>query len=201
LVKKCVADGLTAYVAFAGPQFASLDLLTRWYIVAAISLRILLDFSGYSDMAIGFAQMHGIRLPENFNFPYLATSLTDFWHRWHISLSTWIRDYVYIALGGSRKGLTRKVVNGLLAFGICGLWHGAGWNFLAWGLYHGLGLALNSSYRKLLGPVGRRLGAWFDRYPVAAWMVTMLFVSLGWVLFFYPLPEAMKMIRLLFEVY
>lgn len=197
-VKKVAADNLTAYVTFTGNHFEIADLPNRWFFLVAISLRILLDFSGYSDMAIGFAQMHGIRLPENFNFPYLATSLTDFWHRWHISLSSWIRDYIYIALGGSRKGLVRKVVNGLLAFGICGLWHGAGWNFLVWGLYHGVGLAINSSYRNLLGRRGQAIAAWMEQHPVFGWMVTMLFVGVGWLFFFYPLPVAWKMLQLLF---
>src|SRR5262249_15501647 len=111
LAKKVIADNLTAYVTHIPVHFERCDRPNRWGLLVAISFRILLDFSGYSDMAIGFARMHGIRLPENFNFPYLATSLTDFWHRWHISLSSWIRDYVYIALGGSRKGLARKVAN------------------------------------------------------------------------------------------
>jgi alginate O-acetyltransferase complex protein AlgI len=200
LLKKFTADSLTAYLAWATPLFPHFDILWRWFFVALVSLRILLDFSGYSDMAIGFARMHGIRLPENFNWPYLATSLAGFWRRWHISLSTWIRDYVYIALGGSRHGLVRKTANGVLAFALCGLWHGAGWNFLVWGLYHGCGLAVNSGYRSLLGPVGRRLGEWFDSYPVAGWMGTMLFACVGWLFFFYPLPDAVRMLASLFGV-
>jgi alginate O-acetyltransferase complex protein AlgI len=200
MLKKFVADSLTAYITTYTPAFPRFDILWRWFFVAAISLRILLDFSGYSDMAIGFARMHGVRLPENFNWPYLATSLAGFWRRWHISLSTWIRDYVYIALGGSRHGLVRKTANGVLAFALCGLWHGAGWNFLVWGLYHGCGLAVNSSYRSLLGPVGRRLGEWFDEYPVAGWMGTMLFAWVGWLFFFYPLPDAVRMLGSLFGV-
>lgn len=199
LVKKFAADSLTAYVAYTAPSFEHIDLLWRWFVLVAISLRILLDFSGYSDMAIGFARMHGIRLQENFNYPYLATSLTTFWHRWHISLSTWIRDYVYVALGGNRRGLVLKMVNGLVAFGLCGLWHGAGWNFLVWGLYHGFGLAVGSSYRKALGPVGQRVGNWLDRNVVVGWMGTMAFVSVGWLFFFYPLPTAWKMLVLLFD--
>src|SRR5262249_4116733 len=126
--------------------------------------------------------------------------ITDFWHRWHISLSTWIRDYIYIAMGGGRKGVVRKVVNGLLAFSICGLWHGAGWNFLVWGLYHGLVIAVSSNYRTALRPHGERLSAWFKRNPVIAWALTMLFVGFGWLFFFYPLNIAWRMIKLLFRV-
>jgi alginate O-acetyltransferase complex protein AlgI len=200
LVKKVVADILTAYLTFYGPGFQNLDLLWRWFFVISLALRILLDFSGYSDMAIGFSRMHGIRLPENFNWPYLATSITTFWQRWHISLSLWIRDYIYIAMGGGRHGIWRKIGNGLLAFGICGLWHGAGWNFLFWGLYHGVGLAISSNYRAGLGRVGEGLAIRLERNSPIAWALTMLFVGIGWLFFFYPVGQAFTMIGLLFEV-
>jgi len=198
-VKKAAADNLTAYVTFFDDRFGTLPLADRWCIFAAITFRILLDFSGYSDMAIGFARMTGIRLPENFNWPYLATSVTDFWRRWHISLSTWIRDYVYVPLGGGRRGLVRKAVNGLLAFAVVGLWHGAAWNFILWGLYHGLGLAVASNYRKTLGPVGHWIGWSLDRNAVVAWAITMAWVSAGWLLFFYPAPRAWEMLKMLFS--
>jgi alginate O-acetyltransferase complex protein AlgI len=126
LLKKFAADYLSQIILVGQGQFVDLSLRLRWEIVVAIALRILFDFSGYSDMAIGFARLMGIRLPENFNWPYLATSVGDFWRRWHISLSTWIRDYVYIPLGGSRHGPLRKAGNALVAFALCGLWHGAG---------------------------------------------------------------------------
>lgn len=197
LGKKLVSDNLTAWLAYWGPHFAGFDLAWRWIFVTCLAFRILLDFSGYSDMAIGFARMHGIQLPENFNWPYLATNLVAFWHRWHISLSSWIRDYVYIALGGSRSGLVRKIVNGLLAFSICGLWHGAGWNFLVWGLYHGVGLAICSNYRVLLGRAGEALGRRLERHSQISWLLTLTFVWVGWVFFFYPLPEAWRMLKLL----
>lgn len=196
LVKKFAADNLTAYVGWSEKVFDQLDPGERWLVVLAIGLRILWDFSGYSDMAIGFALMFGIRLPINFNWPYLAASIVDFWHRWHISLSTWIRDYIYIPLGGSRHGLLRKVGNGLFAFAICGLWHGAGWNFLGWGLYHGIGLAICSSYRQLGGGIGQKLARVFG-HPVVARPATLLFVFVGWLFFFYPIPVAGHMLRLL----
>jgi alginate O-acetyltransferase complex protein AlgI len=196
--KAVIADNLTLFITATTPRFASLSVGERWVFVLAIALRIYFDFSGYTDMAIGFARMTGVRLPQNFNWPYVARNIQDFWQRWHISLSSWIRDYVYIPLGGSRKGLFRKVANGILAFALCGLWHGAAWNFLLWGLYHGCGLAVCSSYRKVLGPVGAVVGGFFDRIPMASWAVTMVFVSVGWLLFFYPTEQAWSMAKLLF---
>lgn len=198
-VKKVVlADNLTAAIAYWQPHFAEIPLPARWLLCAALGLRILLDFSGYSDMAIGFARMAGIVVPENFNWPYSATSLADFWQRWHISLSSWIRDYVYIPLGGNRHGAARRTANGLVAFGLCGLWHGAAWNFVFWGLYHGAGLAVASTYRTVLGAPGRALGTALTRLPLLGWAVTMLFVFVGWLYFFYPVPEATHLLRLLF---
>ena len=198
LVKKFTADNLAAYLAFWVPHYAGLGCLMRWWIFAAIGLRILFDFSGYSDMAIGFARMMGIRLPENFNWPYLARNLSEFWRRWHISLSSWIRDYIYIPLGGSRHGLARRLLNGLLAFALCGLWHGAAWNFLLWGLYHGIGLAVSAGYRPVLGRAGRLISVWFSRNRLVGWTMSMMFVHVGWLLFFYPLPKAWEMLRGLF---
>jgi alginate O-acetyltransferase complex protein AlgI len=170
---------------------------TRWVVFLAIGFRILLDFSGYSDMAIGFARMLGVRLPENFQWPYLATSVRDFWQRWHISLSLWIRDYVYIPLGGGRGGAGRRVINALVAFALCGLWHGPAWHFVAWGLYHGAGLTVSATYRAGLGRLGARLGAVLDHTPFLAWAVTFAFVMAGWLLFFYPVGQALRMLRLL----
>ena len=195
--KIVVADNLTAAIAFWQPQYADLALSARWVLVAAIGLRILMDFSGYTDIALGLALLMGIRLPENFNWPYAATSLQDFWQRWHISLSSWIRDYVYIPLGGNRHGLVRKIVNAIVAFGLCGLWHGPAWNFVIWGLLHGVGLAVQANYRTVPG-VGAWLATTMARLPLLAWALTMLFVFVGWLYFFYPVPEATRMLRLLF---
>lgn len=198
LVKKFIADSLTAYLTFWVPQYDVLLLPQRWCIFVLLGLRILFDFSGYSDMAIGFARMMGIRLPENFNWPYLSRNIGEFWRRWHISLSSWIRDYIYIPIGGSRHGLARKVLNGLFAFAICGLWHGAAWNFVLWGLYHGVGLGISANYKALTGRAGRHLSVWFGRNRIASWALNMAFVHVGWLLFFYPLPQALKMLRGLF---
>jgi alginate O-acetyltransferase complex protein AlgI len=144
--------------------------------------RIYYDFAGYSDMAIGLAQTVGLRVPENFDRPYFSTSLREFWRRWHMSLSTWIRDYVYIPLGGNR---VRRGINLLLAMVVCGLWHGAAWNFALWGLWHGAGLALEAAAR-------RRRPQLFDGSRgerAVGWLVTYTWVSLGWLLFFYPVAR------------
>lgn len=113
-------------------------VLTAWLGVIAYGFQLYFDFSGYSDMAIGLGRMLGFRFLENFNYPFLADSITDFWRRWHISMGTWFRDYVYIPLGGNRKGIARRDANLLLTFLVSGLWHGANWTFLVWGGLHGL---------------------------------------------------------------
>jgi alginate O-acetyltransferase complex protein AlgI len=198
VLKKTVADNLTLYLEWTHPRFEAMTGPGRWAFVAGLSARILLDFSGYSDMAIGFARMCGVRLPENFDWPYLARSPSEFWQRWHMSLSGWIRDYVYIPLGGSRRGPLRRAGNALLAMAACGLWHGAQWNFLAWGMYHGAGLAVGHAVGRGLGPLAGEAGGVLGRAtPVVAWGATLVFVALGWVLFFYPLPQALRMLRLL----
>jgi alginate O-acetyltransferase complex protein AlgI len=196
--KVLIADNLTLYIEGLQPAFALEGLLTRWLFLVAVAFRILLDFSGYSDIAIGCARMLGIALPENFNWPYAARSVADFWQRWHISLSAWIRDYVYIPLGGNRRGPLRQVANGLVAFALCGLWHGPAWHFVVWGLYHGFGLAVCSSYRRIPG-VGAFASRLIEKEPAVGWALTQLFVWLGWLIFFYPLPDAARMIRLLFH--
>ena len=118
-----------------------LTLPLAWIGILAYSLQIYFDFSGYSDMAIGLGRMFGFKFLENFNYPYISTSLQEFWRRWHISLSTWFKDYVYIPLGGNRVSTLRIYTNLLIVFVLTGFWHGASWNFLIWGLFHGLFLA------------------------------------------------------------
>ncbi len=197
LKKVVIADNLTFFIDQQQSQFASLGLAGRWLFVVLIALRILMDFSGYSDIAIGFARLVGVRLPENFNWPYLANNLQDFWQRWHISLSSWIRDYIYIPLGGSRHGTARRLLNGLIAFALCGLWHGAAWNFVLWGVYHGVGLGLCATYQGLpvVGPAIHRI---FLKEPLVGLVLTQVYAWLGWLLFFYPVDEAWRMVRLLF---
>ncbi|OYU72827.1 MAG: membrane-bound O-acyltransferase family protein, partial [Alphaproteobacteria bacterium PA3] len=191
--KILLADNLTVALAFYEKDFAALTAPEAWLFLAALAARILLDFSGYTDIALGFSQMLGLRLPENFNYPYAATGLRDFWARWHISLSSWIRDYVYIPLGGNRHGPVRRFLNLVLAFALCGLWHGAAGHFILWGLWHGGGLVVQGTYRSALGPLGAKLGATFDRVPLLSWATTLLFVAFGWLLFFYPVAQAWSM--------
>ena len=192
-VKKVCADNLTIWLDHSEDRFTSLSLADRWMLFAAVAFRILLDFSGYSDIAIGLARMMGVAIPANFNWPYLSTNIREFWHRWHISLSTWIRDYIYIPLGGSRHGNLRRFLNGLAAFSLWGLWHGAGWNFVLWGLYHGLGLSISHFYRRVPLGIGSVAGRVLTAVPALGWVVTLLFVWLGWLLFFYPVPQAWQM--------
>ena len=155
-------------------EAGSLTAPLAWTGILAYALQIYFDFSAYSDMAVGLGRMMGFRFPENFNSPYRSTSLTEFWRRWHISLSTFLRDYLYIPLGGNRMGSARTYVNLLLVMLIGGLWHGAQWTFVIWGGLHGLVLALE------------RWGKSWCRIPVpraAGWAATTLVVLSGWVFF------------------
>lgn len=146
--------------------------------VIGYTMQIYCDFSGYSDMAIGIALIMGFKLSLNFDFPYKSQNLTEFWRRWHISLSSWLRDYVYIPLGGNRKGTLRTYLNNFLTMLVGGLWHGAAWKFVFWGAMHGVGLAVHKASRPLLSRLP-------DTWPVRAlaWSVTMIYVSLLWVFF------------------
>jgi alginate O-acetyltransferase complex protein AlgI len=176
--KVVVADHAALFVdrVFTDPGgHAGLLLLGATY---AFALQIYLDFSAYTDMAIGVARAFDVRLPENFDAPYLASSITDFWRRWHISLSSWLRDYLYIPLGGSRRGRGRTYVNLLLTMLLGGLWHGAAWSFLLWGAYHGALLALERRFPLLRG--GEVQGP-LERAVRTA--VTLHLVCLGWIFF------------------
>lgn len=176
-VKKLVfADqfGLVADQYFGNPA-ALPGLAPAWTGTIAFALQIFFDFSGYTDIAIGVAQLFGFHFPENFRRPYLAASITEFWRRWHMTLSRWLRDYIYIPLGGNRKGRVRTYVNLMLTMLIGGLWHGASWNFVIWGGYHG---ALLGIERVIWGREERK--GWV-RAPLAC--ITFLLASVGWVFF------------------
>jgi len=173
--KVALADTL---VMVADPLFhqaaaAPLSAIEAWIACAAYTLQIYFDFSGYSDMAVGLARMFGLRLPFNFNAPYRAVSVRDFWRRWHMTLSRFLRDYLYIPLGGNRCGPTRQTVNVVATMLLGGLWHGASWTFVAWGGLHGIALAANHVWEN----------AGFRLPRAAAWLLTLLFVMAGWVLF------------------
>ena len=160
LVKKVLLANTLAEFADAAWAFADRGLVLpaslAWLALVAYALQIYYDFSGYSDMAIGIGRMLGFDFPENFLHPYAATSARDFWRRWHISLSTWFRDYLYIPLGGNRKGLLRTCLNSLVVFALCGLWHGASAMFLLWGLWHGLFLTLERLLSRKTGKQDNR---------------------------------------------
>jgi alginate O-acetyltransferase complex protein AlgI len=178
-LKKCLfADRLAAFVdpVFAHP--AAYDSATNWLALVAYAMQIFCDFSGYSDMAIGTALVFGYRLVENFSVPYVSLSITEFWRRWHRSLSRWLRDYLYVSLGGNRKGTARTYVNLALTMLIGGLWHGASWNFVLWGGMHGFALVIE----RLTGDFRERL----ERVAagrVLLWAYTFTWTCLAWVLF------------------
>ena len=171
--KILIADQLSPLVetAFSG---AYPSLMLRWAGIIAYALQICFDFSGYSDMAIGLGKIFGFDFLENFDYPYIARSVREFWRRWHISLSTWFRDYLYIPLGGNRKGTGRTYLNLLIVFFCTGLWHGASLNFIAWGLFYAVFLIIE---RVGFGKILERLPAWIGH------VYTLLVVLAGWVLF------------------
>jgi len=160
---------------FALPE-AERTAAAAWVGVTAYALQIFFDFSGYSDMAVGLGRMFGFRFPENFAYPYAAGSMRDFWRRWHMTLSRFFRDYLYIPLGGNRHGALRTALNLLAVFALCGLWHGASWNFVAWGLFHGLFLAAE----RVLEPVMERAPQWVR--PMGH-VYTLAAVLVSWVIF------------------
>jgi len=177
LFKKVVlADTLADYadpVFAAGSQGRALGMVEAWGGVLAYGFQLYFDFSGYTDMALGAARMLGFTLPQNFNSPYKAASIIDFWKRWHMTLSRFLRDYLYIPLGGNKKGLFRQQVNVMVTMVLCGFWHGAGWTFVIWGALHGVYLMINHGWRRLDVHCPRPFG----------WLLTFGSVSFAWVWF------------------
>lgn len=171
-------------------QTNEMYFVTSWFAIIAYSLQIYFDFSGYSDMGIGLGQVFGFKFPENFNFPYIAKSVKEFWRRWHMTLSRWFRDYLYIPLGGSHKGNYRTYFNLFLVFFATGLWHGATWNFVLWGLFHGLFLIIERlGFEKTL-----------NKAPFLGHIYTLLVVVFAWVLFRIPeLDVAMRFYKSMFQ--
>ena len=145
-----------------------------WLGIIAYSLQIYFDFSGYSLMAIGLGKMLGFDFPQNFNLPYISKSVTEFWRRWHMTLSGWFREYVYIPLGGNRKGLKRQILNMLVVWFLTGFWHGADWNFMLWGLYYFALLAIEKMF----------LLDWLKKHPVPARIYALLTIAVGWAIFY-----------------
>ena len=175
LAKKVLIANVAAQVAdniYARPT-AQISGVMACVAVICYTIQIYYDFSGYSDMAIGLGRMFGFEFKENFNYPYISHSIREFWRRWHISLSTWFKEYVYIPLGGNRRGTGRTYMNLLIVFFLTGLWHGAGYNFIFWGLYHGAFIVLERAF----------YGKWLDRYKVLGWIYTFVVVNVGWIFF------------------
>ena len=152
------------------------SVLMVWMGILAFAFQIYFDFSGYSDMAIGLGKMFGFDFLENFNYPYISTSITDFWRRWHMSLSSWFRDYVYIPLGGNRKGKARQCLNIMIVWFLTGFWHGANWNFMLWGVYFGVILLCEKLF---LGKALKKIPAFFQH------LYALLFIVIGWGIFSY----------------
>lgn len=155
--------------------FNNISTILAWMGIIAFSLQIYFDFNGYSTMAIGMGKMMGFYFPKNFNYPYISTSVTDFWRRWHITLSTWFRDYVYIPLGGNRVKKYRWLINIMIVWTLTGLWHGASWNFVIWGMYFGILLILEKLF----------IGKFIDKLPkFFRHIYALFFILIGWLIFF-----------------
>lgn len=179
LVKKVlIADHLAMVSDITFDNMGAFDGWTTWIGVLCYTGQIYCDFSGYTDMAIGVAKMMGYDFCPNFNHPYVSTSITEFWRRWHISLSTWLRDYVYIPLGGNKKGPRRTYINLLLTMLLGGLWHGAAWTFVFWGFWHGAALAIDKRFN-----ISKKVFVARRPAKFLGWAMTMMIVMVGWVFF------------------
>jgi alginate O-acetyltransferase complex protein AlgI len=180
LLKKLVfADSIATWVDTVYASSEGITALGYMLAIYGFSLQIYCDFSGYTDMAIGLAILLGVKLPLNFRHPYSAISIIDFWRRWHITLSNWLRDYLYISLGGNRAGYVRQALNVFITMTVGGLWHGASWTFVIWGAMQGMGIALVHGFRKVMGP-----HSIIFKLPKFFWVfITFHFVTFCWILF------------------
>lgn len=179
--KVLIADEIGIYVSPVFDSGMPVSFFQAWSGALAYTLQLYFDFSGYTDMAIGLSRLFGIKLPMNFNSPYKAKNIVEFWRRWHMTLSRFLRDYLYFSLGGNRLGSTRRYANLMTTMILGGLWHGAGWTFVMWGTLHGLYLVINHAWRELVAiPRG-----WGNQkaYCFAAWLLTFLSVVVAWVIF------------------
>lgn len=198
LVKKMViADNLNTLITEAGRPSQSHNLPMLTVAVILYGFRIYLDFSGYSDIAIGSARLLGFRVPENFLQPYRQSNISSFWRHWHVSLYSWLIDYVFIPLGGSRVSLGRGLVNIIIVMLVSGLWHGAAWNFVLWGLWHGCLLALHKAHTELILPKLNQKVMGSRPVQAVSYVATMSAVWFGWLLFMWPLHEVGQYLSLL----
>jgi len=192
--KLLLADPLGGIASplFDAAQTSSASTVACWVATLAYTFQLYFDFSGYSDMAVGLSLLFGVNIPINFLSPYKSTSIIEFWRCWHISLSTFLRDYLYISLGGNRHGTFRRYLNLFLTMLLGGLWHGAGWNYIAWGALHGLYLLINHAWRNVVGiPVARSLGG----------ILTFVAVMIGWVFFrASDFPTALGMLKSMYSL-
>lgn len=187
------AELVNPYVLTDKKSLAGATCWEYWIGLFANSFELYFSFSGWTHLIIGLGLLLGFKLPENFNLPYLATSISEFWRRWHMSLSFWIRDYLYIPLGGNRKGLPRKCANLMVAMALCGLWHGLALHYLVWGLFHGLLLAIESLMAAYdLQPVKRVLPGAYRPIKIVS---TFMLVSFSWLLFRYSIPAVLTYAR------
>ncbi len=171
--KVIIADTFAIWANSGFDSTQTLSFFQAWSSSLSYTFELYYDFSGYTDMAIGIALLFNIKLPINFNSPYRALSIEDFWRRWHITLSRFLKDYIYIPLGGNQKGWMREYINIFITFLLAGIWHGAGWTFILWGLLHGVALILNK--------IWKRLG--FKLHKLVAWFITFNFINVSWVFF------------------
>lgn len=185
LFKKIIlADGMAPHVSpifDAAHDGVAITFLEAWFGAWGYALQLYFDFSGYSDMAIGLSRLFGVKLPLNFNSPYQALNVAEFWRRWHMTLSRFLREYLYFALGGNRKGPVRRYVNLMVTMILGGLWHGAGWTFAIWGLLHGFYLVVNHAWQKVKQRSNLPTDRWWTR--ALAWVVTFTVVVIAWVFF------------------
>lgn len=192
VTEKMVADGIGRFIIGLGKKvliannigvlwdqikamdYGELSAAAAWLGILAFTFQIYFDFSGYSDMAIGLGKMMGFTFPENFNYPYMSHSISEFWRRWHMTLGAWFKSYIYIPLGGNRKGTARTVLNLLIVWTVTGIWHGASWNFMLWGAYFGVLIVLERLF----------LGKWLEKIPAFfSWLYTFVLVVFGWIMF------------------
>ena len=184
--KVIIADSFAIWATQGFDVSTTLNMLEAWVTSLSYTFQLYFDFSGYTDMAIGIALLFNIKLPTNFNSPYKATSIQDFWRRWHITLSRFLKDYIYIPLGGNRKSEIRTYTNLFTTFLLGGIWHGAGWTFVLWGALHGIALVINRFWQKL----------GFRMHTLLAWFITFNFLNVAWVFFrATSFDSAMKVLR------
>ena len=184
--KLIIADSFAQWADAGFSSAGALSFFEAWSVSLSYTFQLYYDFSGYTDMAIGAALLFNIRLPINFNSPYKALTIRDFWQRWHITLSRWLRDYLYIPLGGNRKGTPRTLINIMVTFLICGIWHGAGWTFIVWGALHGSALVVHRLWKAF----GLRLPS-----PLS-WLCTFLFINASWVFFrAESIPDGLRILK------